>query len=58
MGTAYNEIYERFYDKMTDYNLLKIGEAYLEQTLRSYLHSAVRDVKHWCRITLTEDNTT
>ena len=45
MGTSYLEIYERFLQKITDFNLPQLDESELQLVCRGYMNSAIAKFK-------------
>ena len=45
MATPYEKIYNRFAQKISDFNLVEIDDTSLEQMLKSWLHSAIVNVR-------------
>lgn len=54
MATAYTEIYKRFYDKITDYNMVDFDLDTREEILESYLKSAEVEFERICQKDLTD----
>lgn len=45
MGTPYEKIYERFLNRITDFNFVSMEEIVLNGMFKSWLHSAVVNVR-------------
>lgn len=50
MATDYKEVYEKFYERITDFDLPSVSEVYREHMLEDYLRSACSSVRRWCKI--------
>lgn len=54
MATAYTDIYKRFVEKVSDYNLLEFNLDTREDILRSYLKSSEVDFQRICKTDLSD----
>lgn len=52
-STSYNDIFDRFLSKITDYELAKLDDEILEKNLTKFLRSAISDFKY-CKNKLKE----
>lgn len=58
MATTYDEIYDRFLSKITDYELADLLAGDLENTLEKFLKSAISDFKYCSSDRLARNDTT
>lgn len=56
MATAYTEIYKRFYDKISDYDLLDYNLDVREDMLERYLKAAQIEFEYVCKTDLTDND--
>ena len=57
MATPYSRIYERFLNRITDFNFVNIDELTLNDMLRGWLHSAAVNVRTSTNLSKYDDTT-
>lgn len=55
MATPYAKVYGRFFNKMTDFNLAELDDHTAEEMLKSWLHSAIVNVRTSSNLSARDD---
>lgn len=56
MGTPYKDIYEKFYECITDYDLADVGEVCRERMMLDYLRNACMSMRRWTGVDLSRND--